>query len=861
VANRADRPRPQMTLRHLVGTAVLVGLLGALSYVGWPLVRSGFGVGGAPSPLESRWRTEEHWLVDSIVRDLAEMARFAADSRPPAAGDVDVAVAFSTPGAGPVKVGVTLAPGRQVEHAIGLATFIWSPEEYRELARALLAAAGVTISTPATSSNGTSALNELTDLRAPVIEQVNQRNATDLARSFNDPGIHETAALVLGALALREGASEYADARATLCRITAHLALADAFRAGSERSLDGRVANAALLVLAGRGADAAAALDELDRAPEKPGLRAWCRGLRLRLTDDIRIRPQHATFLERRELYGAIIRAGDSPAAAEFARDLGLDGTTDAWRLAAELGFTVEAGNALLPQALGLELSEIGKVWALARGGKVADDELVIALNHPTARGITLEGPRAIGWGTWAAAFQRQIVTCLSLGIHHWRHTLGHHAGADRQLRDAERFSRMTLYPLVETRGTADASRRPARLDDLITLMIEQPERVNAMNWYMLAPLARDEVVRRGMPSREAWFVPAIPRGTTHEIPARRHARLLPRDPKQLDALRAISPQDFYIVDAFVAAKFGAKGSIEEVDALFGERVHYDQRVFRRLASVTERDPAALETVLRRACALIPYDCFSLGYLLVEKGDAGGAAKAYQRGLDGVSDAVIAANHCGWLVGHYLDTGQRERARAIAAQAAATGAAEGLLTMARYFERTGDFERSEALLNEEVERYGNDPQLPAEREESKDGEQDQDDLIAFHYRMAYKRNQARYEKRFLDLTAGDFPNGLERADLKAFSGYPTDGTFVLTTSPRAERAGLKAGDIIVALDGFRVRTRRQYYVVRGFGEEPTLSLIIFRHPRYVELKARSADRRLGFDFRSHRASAPRAQGQ
>lgn len=851
------------TMRRWVGAGFLLCLVGALAYVSWPLLRSGFRVGGPPSPLESRWRTEEEWLVDSIVRDLAEMARFAAESRA-SAGEVDVTVAPSAvPGAGPVKVGVTLGPTRRLERELALTRFVWSPEEYRDLARSLLEAMGGSTSVDATIAKVEPVLATLTDLRAAVIERVNQRVSAGLARSFCDSALHEAAALLLGAFALREAAAEFADNRGALCRMTAHLAFAAALRQDSSPSIDGRVAMAVLLVLAGRGADAARALDDLDReSGGEPGLGAWRRALRLRLSDDTRTRPAHATLLERRELYGALLRTADSRAAADYAMELGQQELTDGWRLAAEVGFSVESGNVLLDDALDLELTEIREVWALARGTPLEDPGLVAALNDPATRCVTPEGPRAIGWGTWAATFQRHLVSCLSHQISHLRSMLGIHEKADRCLRDAERrFSRLKLYPFVETRGSTDARRRPARLDDLITLVIEQPELVSAAAWYGYSPLSRDEVVRRGLPDRMAWFVPMIPRGTTFDIKWRRYIELVPRDVNRLEALRATSPQDFYSVDALVKERFGDKGGVDEVEALFGERAQYDTRVLGRLTTVAEGEPAALGRVLQRRCAALAGDCFALGDHLDETGDLPGAAEAYQRGFDHGFDRVSASYVSGWLVKHYLDTGQQERARAVAEAAAATGSGPGLRTLAQFFERTGEFDRSEEILKGVLERYGGQPQYPAEREESSDGAQDEDALIGFYYRMAYQEKQAGYEKRFLELVDDDFPNGLEPADLRSFSGFPTDGVAVLKTWPYAERAGFKSGDVIVALDGYRVRNRRQYVLVRGFSDAPEMSLVVFRHPGYVEVKARSADRYLGFDMRSHKTSAARASAR
>lgn len=97
-------------MRNWLGGIVLLGLLGTIGYLAKGQLTRGVGLGAAPAPLESRWRTEEEWLVDSIVRDLAEMARFAREGRVPPAGEGEVTLAPAPVGA-PRAVTVDLAPG------------------------------------------------------------------------------------------------------------------------------------------------------------------------------------------------------------------------------------------------------------------------------------------------------------------------------------------------------------------------------------------------------------------------------------------------------------------------------------------------------------------------------------------------------------------------------------------------------------------------------------------------------------------------------------------------------------------------------------------------------------------------------
>jgi hypothetical protein len=49
----------------------------------------------------------------------------------------------------------------------------------------------------------------------------------------------------------------------------------------------------------------------------------------------------------------------------------------------------------------------------------------------------------------------------------------------------------------------------------------------------------------------------------------------------------------------------------------------------------------------------------------------------------------------------------------------------------------------------------------------------------------------------------------------------------------------------------RVHTRRQYFVVLDFTDRPEMTLLVFRHPDYVEVKARVPWRLLGISLRSN----------
>jgi hypothetical protein len=120
--------------------------------------------------------------------------------------------------------------------------------------------------------------------------------------------------------------------------------------------------------------------------------------------------------------------------------------------------------------------------------------------------------------------------------------------------------------------------------------------------------------------------------------------------------------------------------------------------------------------------------------------------------------------------------------------------------------------------------------------------------------MAVVRGRNEFAKRFHDLADDDFPGGPEKLDRATLVGRPSDGVFILKTLPDGERRGFRTGDIVVGFDGWRVRSRRQLFLVRLFDDRPEVPVVVFRHPGYVDISLRTVCRCLGVDLRSHKTA-------
>jgi hypothetical protein len=203
------------------------------------------------------WHSEEHWAVDQMTQDIVELVLAAAGEDPGQArakvspeGPRTYRLDLSAPGLGSFRT------------RIRLDTHLWDPEAFvplvKDLARQLKLA-------PKPAAPG----NVLDPLLSPTLATIDQVQA-ELSRALTAapacPALHEQAAFTLGVLGLFDQSVAFEDHRALLCRMTAHLALAQGLRSGLP-SPEGRLAQAALLILEGRKAQALAGLDGTLPAP------------------------------------------------------------------------------------------------------------------------------------------------------------------------------------------------------------------------------------------------------------------------------------------------------------------------------------------------------------------------------------------------------------------------------------------------------------------------------------------------------------------------------------------------------------------------------------------------------------------
>ncbi len=223
-----------------------------------------------------KWTSESTWLVDQVARDIAEISLFASNPKASAEDlaslEVKVESVSNSDTSYLVSASANRAKKDKCSTTLPLGHHLWAPENFVPWAQAVQKGWKITHqkgkpSNPPAAS-GLELAKKLLEPTSTVLMGESNRLSKELNQAPLDAGLHDQSALLAGALALREAAGAFSDARPALCRMTAHLALAKCLAPQStpEREL----AEAILLTLACRQVDA---LERIEKFP--PELAAW----------------------------------------------------------------------------------------------------------------------------------------------------------------------------------------------------------------------------------------------------------------------------------------------------------------------------------------------------------------------------------------------------------------------------------------------------------------------------------------------------------------------------------------------------------------------------------------------------------
>ena len=810
--------------RRRLGVALLFLLLGALGYFVWR--QASVRMGGTPAALEGSTATEEEWIVREVAEDVARMSIAAS-------GTKSFELALQIEGAG----ADWRVRASDVETEISLVPYFWAPDAYVDLARAF----SPRTTAPPRDPEPAFARRLLSATTSDLVDE-DLRVGAALAADPASVAAHEEAALLLAAMALRESSGNFSDLRPAFNRMTAHLAMAKALGEATDPSEAGRVARAVLLVLTGRERDA----EPWIAAIADP---AWRRILRMRLTDDWRLldTPERATRFEKLEWFRALARTLDTSTAMERYHeafppfpDDELD--PDWYRIAVEQFEGPSDGYYFRGDLLEEELVEIENVRT--RYGDTAR-ALDLALDDPPRGLYGPEGtlPRVVGWNYWAGFYQRHLCDHLVKADTYYRIALGLPDEAEAYSASADqRLQGMSLHPFVRMRRTARAGGQVEDIDgfeDVVRTTVPHPERVNGDNWYFASWTTGQMALRRGMPRPAEWFSSRLATESTFDCRRRLWHFARQHSAEDVALLTELAPSSRQVFRLFVELPRSEPVPAEELLRLLGPRAEYDLHAVGDVQAFAERHEQDDRPVQERMCRIEASSCVHLGELLADRGEDEDAVRAFRKAYDEASDRVHVSNHMNWLVRYYREHGNTREAMIVARSGAETGSSQGLQTLAWLLEDLDELEQAESLHRDNFERYEN----PAA-------------LVGFYYRLARVRGLAAYEAKLGSAASELFPGGLETYRAAENDTPPRDGALIDSNSKRLRDSGLMPGDIVVALDGFRVRSFGQYDAVRAFSVSPELKLAVWRVNRYLDVVARSRDRRFGVgmvDYRPRRS--------
>lgn len=185
---------------------------------------------------------------------------------------------------------------------------------------------------------------------------------------------------------------------------------------------------------------------------------------------------------------------------------------------------------------------------------------------------------------------------------------------------------------------------------------------------------------------------------------------------------------------------------------------------------------------------------------------------------------------------YYLRKGQTNKAEALANSAADVYSEAGLRTKAEFFEAIGKFADAFEWYKNIEERYGRSSRL-----------------ITFALRYKEKTGDSRYDREIEARMDKLFPKGQQKVKVQDFSVPPTDGVLINGENNLVRDAGLKKGDVIVALDGVRVHNTDQYTYLRALGGTAELKLIVWVGGNmYRDVVANAPNRKFGVGIATYR---------
>lgn len=795
------------------------------------------------------FQSESQFVVEAIVSDLAEQMCYATSHRLPGKEGFSVTATEKPdpPVDSPVyEVRIRLGPNQsEVKMEVSINGPIWSPAVYQSLAGELGRAVGLSGGHPS-KPDDTTLLSRLADGTAETIEKENQTLSAALEKDFRNPDLHEAAAMLLGAFVSREHSGNFFEIRSPLSRMTAHLAMARFLRGTDAGSLNGRVAEAALLTMIGAEVPALERLKAIG-TQDAPAAAVMVRALRALNTGDYR--PLNDVTdrspIESAAWFWALAHYTSTTAAWRNLSDEQKQ-SIDFVRIANQMGYSVEIGHALLEASLPLELQEISAVYEQSHHEELARGAVAKALNALPERCFSESGGnvhvRVIGWGQWAMFFQRHLCHAIQQNFWFMIRKWGVPDDAKQFAAECDReFGALRLYPFVRRFNCTEVEAYHKSVDDGFKVTVATPHLVPAHCWNALCYRVRFAPLYSPNPNPHIneWHSHNPLPGTVYDLDSRLDHPCLVNRPDAVahfDKLHELAPYHWGVAGQILTGKYMGHPTYDQAMALYGGLLPYSVGALWKVACTVTNQPEQYKKLMLQAAALNPACYYDLCDYVLAHGQEDEAAEYLDKACAADPDAVRIANRARWRVSYYLKKGQTEKAREIADRGGEVYSFAGLEAKGNFFEATTNYDDAFEWFAKIEERY-----------------RDSNPVLNFCLRYRGRTGDARFEPEVQKRMTTLFPEGIEKVAAKDLHGPPNDGVLLQGENDLLKAAGLKAGDVIVAVHGVRVHDLRQYAYGRELKQTPELDLIVWKGDSYRELRPTLPRRRLGVEVRDYQA--------
>jgi tetratricopeptide (TPR) repeat protein len=774
------------------------------------------------------YHTEQEWIISSICRNAFELLAYAKDKKGESVS--------------PDKVTVTLIPGDTLAYDVTLKganvtvqaklqwpDSLWSPAAYVPFCQA--AAQVLKLPPAAVPQPQGNPLHTLLDFTETAIEGENHRVSQWLATQPDDAAAQEQAALILGTLAMKENSGYFWDPREACNQVCAHLAVAQFLRAGSPVSIEGRLADCLVGLIADTKTQTGHDLDQLAaEKPPPPDLAAWLNACRMRNTRDWRIvaNPEKASPLEQVEYFRAYAEGVNPDLAIAWLQAHSMANRVDWQRIVLEMGFSVQAGHIFAQSSIPQEIHVMQTTFP----GSFDSTSLIADLNEPPGDAVNFSGasvgtPVVISRGLWAQFFQRHLCHAIAETGNFFANKWGvpdNTNALDQAVNKA--FPTLTLFPYLQLvqqhmRG-APASPVPA-----LAMFTARPESgPDFLAWMKLPP---DPEASRLANAVNAWFTPPVVHGTAYGAMSRLAAANWPD--AQIDQFYAIAPLQIRVAQLELKRLYGTQFTYDQFQKVMGPLLDYDVQALDQAKGAVGLTFDERIEIAEKSASINPDNLFDLARLYQDSHQDDKAAATYQEWFDKGLDRVEISNEMDWLVNYYFDHGQPDKALAIAQDGAEVYSARGLETMMHLQERMGNLAEAESYGQKVQERY-----------------KDNSALAQFYQRHAAN---AGYQAKFDQLASTVFPDGMKKVALAGLSGPPSVGITFAQTNDAMRAFGLSSDQVVIALDGYAVQTEAQYVFVRALSDSPAMHFIVWDGHAYREIDGNRPGRRFGVDLKEY----------